>query len=395
MSKTQKPQADDITPPPPRATADAAQSPSGLRMPPVIDLPAGGLARFMALARRWLDGTVYQLSLGVLLLVALGFLGLAFWEAGNLRRPDWQSWMAFFDRLDTPPQNRAMVTQEPLNDAPDMPADAINADEANDAAAPTPQPTPQQALRQTPQKSIETHQAQASDGAANAEDMVALRQTLADTRRQLAAAQTALQAATQNAATSDITASQAEAQIEARAALTRLTQRAALADLLLRLDYGWPFDDVLDSGHLEAILRPAEMAVLALHAVTGLPTEASLNAQAETLPHILADMESHAAVPRPLAWLAAQAPKLITIRQTPMAGAEAEMQLLYDRLVAGDFDAAAQAIQMLIFKFQSQERGNDKVTAALQALYADLRAYGETRPVLAALRSDYMAGVRP
>lgn len=407
MNKTRKPQADDIIPPPRNATDDAgAQAPKGLRMPPIIDLPAGTAGRFIALARRWLGGTAYQLSLLALLLVGLGFLGLAFWEAGNLRRADWPSWMAYFDR-DTPrPQTAPVLTQAPPANMPlaakeaseEGPEDGLkDATEATEASVAPEAPEAPKAMDEN--ISVAGQATPGVTGADTArasprlsEDMRALRQTLADTRRELAAAQTALQAATQNGDSADDAASQAQA----RAALTRLTQRAALADLLLRLDYGWPFDDVLDSGHLEAILRPAELAVLALHAVTGLPTEASLNAQAETLPHILADMESQAAsVPGPLAWLAAQAPKLMTIKQTPMAGAEAEMQILYDRLMAGDYQAAAQAIQMLIFKFQSDGRDDEKVTAALQALYADLRAYGETRPVLAVLRSDYMSGVRP
>ena len=159
-----------------------------------------------------------------------------------------------------------------------------------------------------------------------------------------------------------------------------------------------PFDDVLDGGQLDAVLHKNELAALALHAARGVPTEAGIKAQAETLPLILSGGGTGADAPRLpdfLNWLATAAPKLVNIRQTPMAGAQKQLRLLYDQLQARDYRAAAATTRLLVLTYDDATDGQSDAVLALQALYADLRAFSETRAARMDLRRDYMAGVRP
>ena len=217
--------------------------------------------------------------------------------------------------------------------------------------------------------------------------MDALRQTLADTRRDLAAAQAALLEKQ-----TDTTGTE----------LAQLTKRATLAELLLRLDDGVAFDDLLDGGRLDDVLYKNELAALALHAARGVPTEAGIRAQAQTLPLIISGAAANGTVdnqlPAMLGWLAAKAPKLISIRQSPMAGAQKQLRVLYEQLQARDYRAAAATTRLLVLTHDDgagAQGAENKPMLALQALYADLRAFSETRAARNDLRRDYMAGVRP
>jgi hypothetical protein len=357
-------------------------------MPPIIDLAPNRLRAIWTALADFARGTAYQLSLAAFVLMALGFLIMAGMEAGDVETPDWQSVKKTFSisskpAEEAPPMPQAEILDEPLI-APPLNTPPLNSSVEPPLTEPLAEPLAEPITDSPPLASVSpTPEAEetAPQNLASASEMAALRQTLADTRRQLAEAQ----AAAEN-----------QQPGETGEQLTQLRQRAALADLLLRLDYGWPFDDVLDSGRLDAVLQQRELAVLALHAASGLPTQASIKAQAETLPHIFQGLgETPSALPSPLVWLAERAPKLVAIRQDPMAGARKEMRALYAHLTAKEYNEAAAATRLLILKFQADDNKSDKFAAALQALYADLRSFGETRDVLGALRRDYMAGIRP
>ena len=121
------------------------------------------------------------------------------------------------------------------------------------------------------------------------------------------------------------------------------------------------------------------MAALALHAARGVPTEASIRAQAETLPLIIGSKDgTNNQLPEVISWLADKAPKLISIRQSPMAGAQKKLRVLYDQLQARDYRAAAATTRLLILANDEAVSMQSEAALALQALYADLRAFSET-----------------
>lgn len=415
---------DDIVTP--SAQADAAshshsgQANSGLRMPPIIDLSPSLLQRFVNGAKALLRGTLYQVSLIGLLLMALGLMVLTLMEAGNIAVPDWRQWVASIDATRPAPSDTAiMATPQVENqNAPDNKTDNLAPDnlapdnladdetifpEAGDEPLMPAlgQPITETAANETPEteahdlpmREVPAIEDTPDNGApmpaiglpALDTEIAALRQTLADTRRALAEAQAAL----------------LEKQTSNRgAAVAQLTKRAAMADLLLRLDDGAPFDDVLDGGQLDDVLSKQELSALALHAARGVPTEAGIKAQAETLPLIIgaAAGGSGDRLPAIFIWLAEKAPKLIAIRETPMAGAQKQLRLLYEQLQARDYRAAAATTRLLVLTYGEDTRDQTRegdAALALQALYADLRAFSETSIVRTDLRRDYMAGVRP
>ncbi len=55
-----------------------------------------------------------------------------------------------------------------------------------------------------------------------------------------------------------------------------LLARVALGDLLLRLDSGAAYDDLLEGGDLARVLRRSEWTLLALYADSGMPTRPAL-----------------------------------------------------------------------------------------------------------------------
>ncbi len=386
----------------PPQSDDAAPQGAGLRMPPIIDLAPSGLARLARITetlQRWLRSTAYQIVLFALLIMAVGLLGLAIMEAGNIEGPDWRAlraqmsgWSAQEEERLVPPADRTVIQAPASPIEPPVTSEGPSRTASETAAAPVaPDTIKSETASRSPlavseamadSEAMAASQAMAAGQAMAAADALAdLRATLAETRRDLAAAKQALL---------DSQAQPGDAQD-----LTRLRQKAQFGELLLRLDYGLPFDDLLDSGGLDTVLVARELAVLALYAETGLPTQATLTAQSDTLAFIIAaEAEPRAAVPTGLNWLAEAAPGLLQIRQTPMAWAGPDMQAIAAAMQAKDYRAAAANTRALALRVVA-DGGNDKMAAALQTLYADLRTYEETRAVLPAMRADYFAGVRP
>lgn len=374
---------DDIVTPSAQDKA-ADQGGSGLRMPPIIDISPSLGARLIDGAKTVLRGTLYQASLIALLLMALGLMVLTLMQAGNITPPDWRQLAVSRDAAQNGAQEAAPVVlsdppagaiQQPLAAEDRAPAELPQNQATGETAAPSrAQDAPNNAAptpTSTPTADMES-------------ELAALRQTLADTRRDLAAAQAAL--LEKQAVTSG-------------AELAQLTQRAALAELILRLDDGVAFDDLLDGGQLDAVLHKNELAALALHAARGVPTEAGILAQAETLPFIIgaraAAEGGGETLPALFGWLADKAPNLIRVRQSPMAGAQKQLRLLYTQLHARDYRAAAATTRLLVLTYDEEADAQSEAALALQALYADLRAFSETRAARTDLRRDYMAGVRP
>ena len=384
---------DDIVTPSAHSTATDKAGP-GLRMPPIIDIsPSFGL-RLLDGAKNLLRGTLYQASLIALLFMALGLTVLTLMQAGNIKTPDWRQLAASLEGMRG--EAAAPAIEVPLPQAGMLPPLQAQPE----AIARPPETETAREVEQVEQ----AEQAEVPPGAAHESaraalplvphyetemqaEMDALRQTLADTRRDLAAAQAAL----------------LEKQIATSGTeLAQLTKRATLAELLLRLDDGVAFDDLLDGGRLDDVLYKNELAALALHAARGVPTEAGIRAQAETLPLIISGAAANGTadnqLPAMLGWLAAKAPKLISIRQSPMAGAQKQLRVLYEQLQARDYRAAAATTRLLVLTHDDgagAPEAENKPMLALQALYADLRAFSETRAARNDLRRDYMAGVRP
>ena len=381
---------DDIVTPSAHSTATDKAGP-GLRMPPIIDIsPSFGL-RLLDGAKNLLRGTLYQASLIALLLMALGLTVLTLMQAGNIKTPDWRQLAASLEGMRG--EAAAPAIEVPLPQAGVSPPLQAQPE----AIAPPPETKTAREVEQVEQAEVPPSAADASAPPAlplvphyeteMQAEMDALRQTLADTRRDLAAAQAAL--LEKQTATSGTE-------------LAQLTKRATLAELLLRLDDGVAFDDLLDGGRLDDVLYKNELAALALHAARGVPTEAGIRAQAETLPLIISGAAANGTVdnqlPAMLGWLAAKAPKLISIRQSPMAGAQKQLRVLYEQLQARDYRAAAATTRLLVLTHDDgagAPEAENKPMLALQALYADLRAFSETRAARNDLRRDYIAGVRP
>ena len=380
---------DDIVTPSAHSTATDKAGP-GLRMPPIIDIsPSFGL-RLLDGAKNLLRGTLYQASLIALLFMALGLTVLTLMQAGNIKTPDLRQLAASPEGMRGEPAAPEIEVSLPLQAQPEAiapPPETETARKAEQAEVPpraahASAPDRMNAVSEPPTLPLAPHYETEMQA-----EMDALRQTLADTRRDLAAAQAAL--LEKQTATSGTE-------------LAQLTKRATLAELLLRLDDGVAFDDLLDGGRLDDVLYKNELAALALHAARGVPTEAGIRAQAETLPLIISGAAANGTadnqLPAMLGWLAAKAPKLISIRQSPMAGAQKQLRVLYEQLQARDYRAAAATTRLLVLTHDDgagAPEAENKPMLALQALYADLRAFSETRAARNDLRRDYMAGVRP
>ena len=202
-------------------------------------------------------------------------------------------------------------------------------------------------------------------------------------------------------------ARQAEQQAQAaqaaqHAAQDDLLARAALGDLLLRLDSGAAYDDLLEAGDLARVLRRSEWTLLALYADSGIPTRAALltrfelwvaNAAAPDAGRMgLVDNGFYRAM---LDWLRSHAVGLVTVRAAPLATAEGDIAMIANALGRGRHDEAAWRMGALLRRMESDRSVNHPDMVSLQLLYDDTRAAAEISPMLAALRDDYMAGARP
>ena len=183
--------------------------------------------------------------------------------------------------------------------------------------------------------------------------------------------------------------------------LLRSRQKVAMADLLLRLQAGTPFADVLDGGLLENVLTPDEWRTLALYAENGAPTGAVLRTQADALTQLRRQGAVAQPMPPLLQWLQRHAGDFITVRRAPLHGAPPELERLDRLMQRGDFAAAAAAIRLALMRLETEAEttppspSTEALMRGLHALYADLKAHDELRPLRAALQADHATGARP
>ena len=180
-----------------------------------------------------------------------------------------------------------------------------------------------------------------------------------------------------------------------------LQARVALGDLLLRLDSGAAYDDLLEGGNLARVLRRSEWSLLALYADSGVPTHPALLTRFELwvansmalqqgTPHA-AENRLYGAV---LDWLRAR-DGLVRVRAAPLATADGDIALIAAAFERGRHDEASWRMGALLRRLESDRSIHHPDTVSLQLLYDDTRAAAELSPMLAALREDYMAGARP
>jgi hypothetical protein len=402
-------QPSEIIPPTPSdgdATVSAtAHAGAHLRMPHFIDqardwrsLLRAALNASAGDARRLVNGLVYRLTLTLLLVIAIGVTGFGVWQARHMQLPQFDSFWYSINPDDT---LQKMVAQKVTPSAP--------ADTAGDIDAAGFEPSGDLAALQ---RRLAVLQAEGSDATRSEpvsegtiEGMAPTAQTAAQltderaahdaTRAKLLAMQNQLAALT-------------SARANAEAVDENLAARAALGDLLLRLDNGVAYDDVLEGGVLARVLRRSEWALLALYADSGVPTRAALLARFEiwidnrvdASDSDLSNVGAPAAARRGfyaalLDWLRQHAAGLVEVRVAPLATAGADIERIAKALERGRHDEAAWRIGALLRRMDGDINLTHPNRAGLQLLYDDVSAAAELSPMLAALRDDYIAGVRP
>ena len=402
-------QPSEIIPPTPSdgdATVSAtAHAGAHLRMPHFIDqardwrsLLRAALTASAGDARRLVNGLVYRLTLTLLLVIAIGVTGFGIWQARHMQLPQFDSFWYSINPDDT---LQKMVAQKVTPSAP--------ADTAGDIDAAGFEPSGDLAALQ---RRLAVLQAEGSDATRSEpvsegtiEGMAPTAQTAAQltderaahdaTRAKLLAMQNQLAALT-------------SARANAEAVDENLAARAALGDLLLRLDNGVAYDDVLEGGVLARVLRRSEWALLALYADSGVPTRAALLARFEiwidnrvdASDSDLSNVGAPAAARRGfyaalLDWLRQHAAGLVEVRVAPLATAGADIERIAKALERGRHNEAAWRIGALLRRMDGDINLTHPNRAGLQLLYDDVSAAAELSPMLAALRDDYIAGVRP
>ena len=402
-------QPSEIIPPTPSdgdsAASATAHAGAHIRMPHFIDqardwrtLLRAPLTASAGVARRLVNGLVYRLTLTLLLVTAIGVTGFGVWQARHMQLPQFDSFWYSINPDDTLQKTMAQKV------APSAPADT-----AGDTDAAGFEPSGDLAALQRrlavlqAEGSDATRSEPASEGTieGNAPDAQTAAQ-LADeraahdnTRAKLLAIQNQLAALT-------------SARADVEAVDENLAARAALGDLLLRLDNGAAYDDVLEGGALARVLRRSEWALLALYADSGVPTRAALLARFEIWidnrvdapDSDLSDAGASATARRGfyaamLDWLRQHAAGLVDVRVAPLATAGADIERIATALERGRHDEAAWRIGALLRRMDGDINLTHPNRAGLQLLYDDVSAAAELSPMLAALRDDYMAGVRP
>ena len=86
---------------------------------------------------------------------------------------------------------------------------------------------------------------------------------------------------------------------------------------------------------------------------------------------------------------------LVRVRAAPLAAADGDIALIAAALERGRHDEASWRMGALLRRLESDRSIHHPDRVSLQLLYDDTRAAAELSPMLAALRDDYMAGVRP
>ena len=409
MSARTKKQAEII---PPDKDEDAtARAGAHLRMPPLIDNVGGWrdwLARFVgapisgfsaaayAGGKNLLGGLLYRLTLLALVGTALAVTGYGIWQARHMSVPQFDGfWHTENTAIDPAPSRGGQTNQATIND--DM-VDDKDADAAASVIGQGAEFVPSgdlgalnerlQALNTAPNTSPNIELSAPMNEAA----LARLQAQYDDLQEKYAALLRARQAEQQAQA----------AQAAQYAAQDDLLARAALGDLLLRLDSGAAYDDLLEAGDLARVLRRSEWTLLALYADSGIPTRAALltrfelwvaNAAAPDASRMgFVDNGFYRAV---LDWLRTHAVGLVTVRAAPLATAEGDIAMIANALGRGRHDEAAWRMGALMRRMESDRSVNHPDMVSLQLLYDDTRAAAEISPMLAALRDDYMAGARP
>ena len=386
-----------------------------LRMPPFIDNEGGWrallarlvgapLSAFVSLmyrgGKKLIGGLLYRLTLVALVGTALAVTGYGIYQARHMALPQFDS---FWHKEETAAQAMSSVIAEALAE-PDLPL-APDAGEQNLPAAPdgfTANGDLADLQRQLQALAV-PEAAQANDQAnnqankqANATAIIGTADT-AQSQAALSALQT--QYADLQEKYAKLLATRGATQIEAQ---EDLQARVALGDLLLRLDSGAAYDDLLEGGALARVLRRSEWSLLALYADSGVPTRPALLTRFELwvansmalqqgTPHA-AENRLYGAV---LDWLRARGDGLVRVRAAPLATADGDIALIAAALERGRHDEASWRMGALLRRLESDRSIHHPDTASLQLLYDDTRAAAELSPMLAALRDDYMAGARP
>jgi hypothetical protein len=393
----------------------------------------GRVAQTFLAMLRWF---LYRVSLLLLIGATLGLAGFAVFQSRD---------MAFSELT-----------------LPDVTALWQSAPDANDEALDVPSREPQTSLKQDPNKEpiIEDENIGASnlptasvlapepDRSSAFDGGLILQQERAAheaTRLALVGAQEQLATALQTQTDDTAVLSKNQAQNAKKAkSFDALKQRALLAELLVRLQSGSAFAPLLEVKPLQASLTSAQLEALALYANTGVPTQASLAAQAKSLWLAAASGEPSRAglsagsagspgsvvslgsatsgepapeadtkadldnMPAFLQWLRARAGGLVDVQVKPQASAELaslslasardvgpsdDLRQIYQFILVGDYRAASTKTRTAILRLDALPPQANRASniESLQALYADLRAHGEVTPILHQLRKDFLA----
>ena len=151
----------------------------------------------------------------------------------------------------------------------------------------------------------------------------------------------------------------------------------------------------MTAGHLQPVLSRRELALLALHGGLGIPTEAGLGLQYQAWLEALDEQTVAGPYARLMDWLVVHASGLVSVTPTPLALADQTVTAIADDLAAGRLDMASLALGRLLRGVQDAGSLSSAQIAALQTVYDDTRAAAELAPLVATLKRDYIAGVRP
>jgi hypothetical protein len=434
--RSKKPDAADVLPPeaatPKAKSADSKQSSDeNLRMPPLIDhgeddvwaraKTALGVSLYKVtsalrqMGDRLLTGLrylLYRLSLLALIGATLGLAGFALFQARDLTLPDiglpevtsfWQASPATnlerevapaeplgLDAMAAAPETRPYIETPPYIESPPYIETPLDIEEKALAAP------------RAPVEILETDSAPALE---------AERAAHAATRQALAQAQLAASALEPRTR-------------EATKAMEVLQQRANMAELLVRLQNGWAFAELLQTQNApQEGLSKRQISALALHAEAGVPTQANLAGQAkglwqaqveapsnsatpeETAPPQTNEAQSEEQMPAFLSWLRARAGGLVAVQASPQdisrvsqaSNGEArpsdDLRQIYHYILAGDYEAASTKTRTAILRLDALAAAPSRTSQieSLQALYADLRALQEVTPIVRQLREQFLA----
>jgi hypothetical protein len=436
--RSKKPDAADVLPPegatPKAKSADSRKSSDeNLRMPPLIDhgedgvwAPAktalgvslysvvwGAIYKVTSALHQMgyslltgLRHLLYRLSLLALIGATLGLAGFALFQARDLTLPDigLPEVTSFWQAPPATNPEREVAPAEPLG------LDAM-------AAAPETPP-----YIKTPHY-IETPADIEDKAVAAPRARLEILET--DSAPALEAERGAHAATRQALAQAQLAASALEPRTrEATKAMEVLQHRADMAELLVRLQNGWAFAELLQTQNApQEGLSARQISALALHAEAGVPTQANLAGQAkglwqaqvetpsniatpeETAPPQTNEAQSEEQMPAFLSWLRARAGGLVAVQAAPQdislvsrapigeARPSDDLRQIYHYILAGDYEAASTKTRTAILRLDALVAAPSRTSQieSLQALYADLRALQEVTPIVHQLREQFLA----